>query len=98
MESCSRLPDCTPLSIQCRQCGVAESDDYEVVEANSIQSVRCAGCGTVVRLSVIECSVCGAETLVAWANQPTTENLGSLTCATCARRDVDEAAGTLPFA
>ena len=94
MDSCSRLLDSSPLSIQCRRCGVAQSDDYEVVESNSVQFMRCAGCGTVTHFAVMECPSCGAETLFASANQLASEELRNLICAACERHYFDEAVST----
>jgi DNA-directed RNA polymerase subunit RPC12/RpoP len=98
MENCSRMLDSSPLSIQCRRCGVAEKDDYEVVETNTIQSMRCASCGSAILFAVLECSVCGAETFFPWASQPASEDLRDLTCGACERRYFDGDANELPFA
>ena len=97
MDRSSRLLDSSPLSIQCRQCGLGESDDYEVVEVNKIQSMRCTGCGTVMHFAVIECSGCGAETLVSLSSPQASEELRSCVCAACERHYVDEPSGTLAF-
>jgi hypothetical protein len=86
-----QLLDSSPLSIQCRQCGLAETDDYESVEENRIQSMRCAGCGTVTHFAVIECPGCGAETLLVLAGLETEP---AFICAACERHHVDEAAVT----
>jgi len=98
MESSGLLLDSSPLSIQCRLCGLAETDDYESLEENSIQSMRCAGCGTVTHFAVIECQACGAETLFLLASTEAPEVLRNATCAACERHHVDEAVGTFSFA
>src|SRR4051812_35528725 len=98
MDSCGRLVDSSQLAIQCRRCGFADTDDYEVVKANSVQSMRCAGCANVFHFTVIECTGCGGETLFAWATEPAAQDLQFLVCAACERRSFDEIAGTISFA
>lgn len=98
MNSTSRLLDSSPLSIRCRRCGFAERDDFEVFEANSIQSMHCVGCGTVAHFAVMECPACGGETFFALGSQPASEELRNLICAACEQRHGDEAACTLPGA
>ena len=93
MDTCTRVLDSAPLSIQCRQCGGSEIDDYEVVEANSMQTMRCATCGTLMHFAVMECSACGAETLFPWSGEQFPEEHRSLVCGACERHYGDEATG-----
>jgi hypothetical protein len=95
MDRRGRIVDSSPLSIQCGSCGLAEVDDYEVLEANSIHSMRCAGCGAVIRFALIECLACGEETLFPLASEPAPEELRILMCAACEQPYGDEAVNTL---
>lgn len=94
----SRLLDPSTPPIQCRHCGAVEDDDYEVVEENTVHSLRCAGCGSVTHIAVFDCSACGAETLFQWGSPPASEDIRDLLCAACERRYFNEAADPLPFA
>lgn len=95
MDTCGRLVDSSPLSVQCPRCGLAEVDDYEVVEANCIQSMHCTGCGTVIRFAVIECPRCGEETLYTLSSEAAAQDLCNPVCAACEQRHVDKAVSTL---
>jgi transcription elongation factor Elf1 len=98
MDRCGRLVDSSPLSVQCRSCGLAQIDDYELMDANSIQSMRCADCGTVTHFAVFECPACGGETLFTSASLPASEELRNLICDACEQRHGDEAVSTVRVA
>jgi Zn finger protein HypA/HybF involved in hydrogenase expression len=83
MENFSRMLDSSPLSIECRRCGIAETDDYEVLQANTVHSMRCPSCGTDMHFAIFECLACGSETFFPWANKPAAEELRKLVCAGC---------------
>jgi transcription elongation factor Elf1 len=94
MDTSTVQPDSSPLSIRCRRCGLADDDVFELTEANTVQSMRCAGCGNVMHFAVMECPRCGAETLFPWASEPSSEVLRNLVCTACEQRYVDEAPDT----
>ena len=98
MPGCGSLLDSLALSIRCRQCGAIDTDDYEVVAANMLHSMRCSGCGSVMQFALLECPACGAETLFPWQSQPASTELANLVCAACERRLFDEAPGPPAFA
>lgn len=87
----SRVLD-SSLSVECPHCRHTEVDDFEVVELDSLQAMRCAECGADFHVAVMECPSCGAECLFTWTHEPAAAAIDHLTCPECKRSYVEHEA------
>lgn len=61
MEPATRICDAAdgqPLSVLCPQCGFVETDDYEILSADSPTSWRCSGCDCLFDVVAVDCETC----------------------------------------
>jgi transposase-like protein len=52
------------LAFQCPRCGEVQRDEFEVVDLDVPTDWRCASCGRIFNVLVIDCPSCAAETAV----------------------------------
>ena len=84
-----RVLDSASLSVVCPHCGHTDIDDFEVIEPDGVQRMRCAECGAHFHFSVMGCGFCGAECLFSWARQPAGDVIDKLACLACERSYVE---------
>jgi transcription elongation factor Elf1 len=83
------LLDSSVLSVTCPHCGHAETDDYEVLESDSLHRMHCAECEDHFHFAVMECISCGAECLFTWMQEPARAAIDDLVCPECKRSYVE---------
>jgi hypothetical protein len=92
-----RVGDTSPLQVACPHCGHAEPDDYECLDGDCLQAIRCAHCASTFHVAVMTCEACANETLYTWTQRPTSQQFAALGCDSC---DLPyphhETAGTAP--
>lgn len=71
------------LKIPCPHCDHASEDEFEVLEPDSIEAMRCEHCDKQFWFSIMECHRCAHEQVFTWAHQPPPEALAMLTCEAC---------------
>jgi hypothetical protein len=72
------------LQVTCPHCNAVESDDWEVLESNRPQQLRCDHCGHAFSLLIRECALCSQETVHTWRQaQPTHSPCDCTTCSLC---------------
>jgi transcription elongation factor Elf1 len=79
----TRVCDAGPLQVACPRCGHAADDDFEVVDQNRGEAMRCSSCDLRFHFLVKECERCGDETVFRWILEPTATTLDALACASC---------------
>lgn len=73
------------LQFACPHCGDAKADDWELLDANRVQTIRCNRCGEHFHLAVMECLPCAHETVFRWGIRPAGSTLAGLRCEGCGR-------------
>jgi transcription elongation factor Elf1 len=73
------------LNLICPHCRESHEDTWEVLDAGSIQDMRCESCGTAFAFAILECAHCAAEQVMTWPFTPNTQALGLLACEQCRR-------------
>ena len=74
------------ISIICPHCGVAERDEFELLDMDEIHALTCASCHQRFHLMIFECERCGEETALTWSDVPTPDQIRGATCADCGHR------------
>lgn len=73
------------LEIFCPHCKHASEDSFEVLDPDTIDTMRCEGCEKQFAFAIMECHACGHEQVFTWVVQPSTAALSALTCEACKR-------------
>ncbi len=82
-------PALAGISIICPHCGLAETDDFEVLDLDEIHLIGCDGCKQRFRLVIAECGRCGDETVLTWPTIPTPAQIRQASCARCGSRLIE---------
>lgn len=61
-----RDSDESALKIICPECGTVERDEYEVIPARTLTTLRCWSCRARFSIWLDECRFCGEELVIAW--------------------------------
>ena len=69
----------------CPFCEHAHVDDFEVLEPNVLNEMRCERCRKVFAFAIMECDRCANEQAFSWATRPAEAALALLTCPHCMR-------------
>ena len=67
----------------CTACGHGHADDFEVLPADTLGSLRCEACRVVFWSVVMNCHRCAHEQAFSWPQKPPDETLPLLTCPRC---------------
>jgi hypothetical protein len=74
------------LHFSCPHCGAAESDPWELLDADCVQVIRCDHCAEHHYLAVMDCAECTHETVFSFRNRPAAGVLRGLRCERCSRQ------------
>lgn len=86
VEPATHLPDAVhgqPLSVECPQCGLVETDDYEILSADSPTSWRCSGCDCRFDVVAVDCESCWAQSYSQVLAPGGAGSTGALSCRRC---------------
>ena len=81
----TRSVDSFPLIVECPHCANAEDDEYELLDRDRLQALRCSACGREFHMAVMECAVCAAECFFSWTHRPGPDRFDHLICGRCQR-------------
>ncbi len=71
------------LILSCPHCEEEHQDAFEVLNADSIESMRCDACNKQFWFAIMECHRCANEQTFTWTQLPTLEVPDGLTCEAC---------------
>lgn len=74
------------LTFPCPRCGDAQRDEFEVLDFNVPTDWRCASCGRVFSVQLIDCSHCAAESVFVALTASEHPSYRELTCCHCGKR------------
>ncbi len=95
MDTCRLLQTAT-LTVECPHCGQSEDDDFEVIDAARINSMRCPACAKIFHFALIECEGCSAEYVFSWTARPEVFALKPSTCMSCRGQERQHETTTTP--
>ena len=72
-----------PLSVECPHCAHVEDDDFELLDGDRRQALRCSACGREFHMAAMECRVCATEHVFSWTHRPPPDRFDHLLCETC---------------
>ena len=84
-------PDSAVVSFSCPHCGHANADDFELVDPDQVQAVRCDGCGRDFHAVLMECPRCAADSTYQWTQAPGEQALSGLACRQCGQLFANDA-------
>ena len=72
-----------PLSVECPHCAQVEDDDFELLDGDRLQALRCSACGREFHMAAMECRVCATEYVFSWTHRPPPDRFDHLVCERC---------------
>lgn len=74
------------LTFECPRCGEVQQDDYEVIDLDIPTDWRCASCGRIFSVHLIDCPSCAAETAFVAFAASEHPRYREVTCCRCCKR------------
>jgi len=73
------------LILRCPRCEHRHEDEFDVLDADALGSMKCGGCRNTFWFAVMECHRCAHEEAFEWASTLSESDLSLLACRACCR-------------